>query len=736
MNEAVGLVGGVVLIGAAGYLVWKTSRSPSVKSPLQATTGAKAPFSTKLLHGAPRPKNHLPILDAQSLFEKTATTGLIEAIRTRLGLTPANFKEDVMPVLERYAEYVQLLPASESHHHAQPGGLLVHTLEVAANALTVRQGYKLPTGASPEEQIERAMVWSFGVLVAALLHDVGKPVADVVVNFFGDNPAQNLGPWNGLVGSMADQAKTKEATHYAVGFPLTRDYSAHQRLPVALVHVLVPPKAMQWLGNDNRLVQELLAYLDGNEKVATVLKEIISKADSESVAKNLRDGTRIRFAAARNPPLIERLMQGLRTLLSESHLAINRPGAPVFIDPDGQHVWIVAGTAADQVRTLLESREERTEAAAGIPSDNTRLFDTWAEYGALLAPPREFGKGSVWWIKVEIDDWSHVLTMLKFPIATLYPAGATVPARLNGKITPVEPSSRRQAEKDSSQAAGAPADPYAEESDTPDIASAAESTVNAYPASSDVDGGLGALLVQYDSQGGALSSPLSVPIPSASASQAEHRTPSPAKESEPLDADPPPRLPTSSTEFLDAGESAAAVKSASNALSVPKTVQAFKTPNAAPRALYRLPGASTRINAERFMLWIQTGLGNGSLTYNESDAVVHFVAGGMAVVSPIAFRQFLEANEFQGDLGSSPDALRALQKELQKGGYIERNTVNKSSFHMYAIKQSDGNLGKARITTYLIPNPQAYIRPVPSPNPLLQLVNEEPKTVRPPFKPA
>lgn len=48
----------------------------------------------------------------------------------------------------RFAGYVQLLPASESHHHAIAGGLLDHTLEVLVEALKLRRAVMLPPGAA------------------------------------------------------------------------------------------------------------------------------------------------------------------------------------------------------------------------------------------------------------------------------------------------------------------------------------------------------------------------------------------------------------------------------------------------------------------------------------------------------------------------------------------------------------------------------------------------------------
>lgn len=790
-QNAYELVAGLTLIGvAAGYVFWQ---SISSKTKLKKANSTSTPAAPGQVHAQPltqnsanRPKNQLSILQADDLFARTNTSGLVETIRTRLGLSPENFKSDVLPVLRTFAEYVQLLPASESHHHAQPGGLLQHTLEVAANALAIRQGYKLPTGAPPEDQIRQAPLWSFGVLIAALLHDVGKPVADVIVEFYGDNVQKSCGKWNGLVGGMNAQAVSKQASFYTVQFPVSKDYDAHQRLPVTLLHAIVPAQALQWLGGDDRLLQELFAYLGNNDKVATVIKEIIVKADSLSVAENLKLGSRIRFASARSLPMIERLMQGLRTLLTEGHVAINRPGAPVFIDPDGVHLWIVAGTAADQVRKLLESREERVKGAAGIPSDNTRIFDTWSEYGSLLSPPKEYGKGSVWWVKIQIGDWSHVLTCLKFRLDVLFLPGTTMPAPLEGMVTPVEPTNTRievRTEVRSGQNPQVSDSQQAMVDAKPDlvldlnannvnydpdyIAIDATNTTPTATYSPD-DAGLCSLLVSYDGNGNPLPAQTSSETTDARASNLSDSLPvstasyvlpqegmlvsgansHSVANNQGLNA---PKV-SQESQFLDEPDSVGAVKN--SGLTVPKTVQAFSVPKAPPRALFKQSGTTTRINADKFMSWIQQGLGDGSLTYNESDAMIHFVPAGMALVSPKIFKTYLESNTFEGPTTISPETmlsiqkkilirsltkeaqdaaiqkeveLSCLQKEIQKGGYIGRNPSNKSSFFMYRVQQSDGSMSVFRLTTYLVPNPQAYIRPVPSPNPLLKSSDDEGK---------
>ncbi|MDH8576072.1 TraI domain-containing protein, partial [Klebsiella pneumoniae] len=61
--------------------------------------------------------------------------------------------------MNRFAALVQLLPASQSHHHSIPGGLLDHSLEVACNTIRLRQGYLLPPESGAEEQTRQASAW-------------------------------------------------------------------------------------------------------------------------------------------------------------------------------------------------------------------------------------------------------------------------------------------------------------------------------------------------------------------------------------------------------------------------------------------------------------------------------------------------------------------------------------------------------------------------------------------------
>src|SRR3546814_5916573 len=84
----------------------------------------------------------------------------MEHIWQRTSLSRQQFATLYRTPLERYAELVQAFPASEAHHHAYPGGMLDHGLEIVAYSLKLRQSHLLPIGASPEDQAAQAEAWT------------------------------------------------------------------------------------------------------------------------------------------------------------------------------------------------------------------------------------------------------------------------------------------------------------------------------------------------------------------------------------------------------------------------------------------------------------------------------------------------------------------------------------------------------------------------------------------------
>ena len=239
----------------------------------------------------------LPVLPASELFAATGTEGLLAAIQSKCGFSAEHFHLTVMPVLNAYAEFVQQLPASESHHDAQPGALLIRSLEVVDFALTFRRGQILPKGAAPEDIMRLEHRWTYAVLVAALTHDIGKHITDLRVMLYreGSRVAELWAPLSGMMAELG-------AVRYSVEFVGTheREHSLDRKLPVFLFQRLIPGDALVWLSNDRELISELMAVL-ANEKDcgSGAIRQLVLRAHTESSKRNLPAGSRVPLDRAR-----------------------------------------------------------------------------------------------------------------------------------------------------------------------------------------------------------------------------------------------------------------------------------------------------------------------------------------------------------------------------------------------------------------------------------------------------
>ncbi len=143
---------------------------------------------------APTPEGFLLPQPSESLLCADHRKKLLERIWQYTALSESQFDQLYLDPIRRYADYVQQLPASESHHHAYAGGMLDHGLELVACSLKLRQSSLVPSGAAPEDQAAQADAWSAAIAYGALLHDIGKIAVDLQVEY---QNGEVWPPWHG-----------------------------------------------------------------------------------------------------------------------------------------------------------------------------------------------------------------------------------------------------------------------------------------------------------------------------------------------------------------------------------------------------------------------------------------------------------------------------------------------------------------------------------------------------------
>ncbi|CAM3876687.1 relaxase [Pseudomonas synxantha] len=286
--------------------------------------------------------------------------------QSETALSHTQFLQLYLNPIHRYAEQVQQLPASETHHHAYLGGMLDHGLELVACSLKLRQSYLLPTGAAPEDQAAQTDAWSAGIAYGALLHDIGKIAVDLQVE---RQDGRLWHPWQGPL----DQP-------YRFRYLKGRDYHLHGAAAGLLYTRVLDRPILDWLSGFPSLWACLLYVLAGQYERAGVLGELVMQADRVSTAQNV-GGNPSKALQAPIHSLQHHLISGLRHLV-QHELKLNQPGATGWLTQDA--LWQVNMTVTDKLRAYLLS-----QSIEGIPSSNIAVFDELQSHGGWWNLPRK-----------------------------------------------------------------------------------------------------------------------------------------------------------------------------------------------------------------------------------------------------------------------------------------------------------------------------------------------------------
>lgn len=338
----------------------------------------------------------LPVLSPEQLFAQCKLDYSLSELRTLTGLDTAIFDLIVRQPILDFAELVQLAPASESHHHAGPGGLLTHTLDVITLALKKRRGYQLPIAGSLTEIANQRHLWTYAVFVGCLLHDIGKLSANTrLVPVAKDGVEKSWTPHSGPINLL------KNIKGYRVEFRKT-PYQYHAHL--ALTHWgLVPQYARTWLIEASNIMAELTAWLWGDKFESGTIGEIIESADRESTAKNLQLPIDKRFS--NQIPVIDRYLKIIRQWIQDGAIKININGGMGWVDEHG-HLYLVCRSLAEKL-----IQECNSQGLKNLPQDPVRIYDILQEHGYALS--MEDGK-AIWPIRVKTSSYEHKFTCLKF----------------------------------------------------------------------------------------------------------------------------------------------------------------------------------------------------------------------------------------------------------------------------------------------------------------------------------
>jgi hypothetical protein len=163
-----------------------------------------------------------------------------------------------------------------------------------------------------------------------------------------------------------------------------------------------------------------LAAISGDAVTADAIGQIVSQADSQSVANNLGAGS---LLMAKPKPLVEKLLTALRQCLASGRLPVNGQDAAAWIK--GNDCLLASKHTMDTVKAQLLQ-----EGHGDIPVLNSQLFDILQTHGLIAS----CGDQVTWQVAVSGDGWQRDVTVLRMAATTLWPNPASRPGDFMGNI--------------------------------------------------------------------------------------------------------------------------------------------------------------------------------------------------------------------------------------------------------------------------------------------------------------
>ena len=294
-----------------------------------------------------------------------------------------------LPVVRRGLMYMHLLPASQFHHHNGIGGLFAHSLQVATLAVRLGKQKVFNQRDTPRELYQNSKRWLFGCWLAGFLHDIGKPVTDVIVT--GDG--ETWYPYSSSLTAWLDDNNIREY-HFIWQ---SAGHNRHQQSTLMFVREIVPQKTFDWLVDYGaRAIWEACeSTLVNPSKAGNLIAEVVQQADEFTSGEDIKarnegqiDGRRMGGSL----PAAEYIMDALRLLIADGVIRVNEKGSILHVTTSGTFIiWTTKASELIYARVLEEKH-------ASVPRKIDRMLDCLVTGGCVEPVPQDVNPvgGYIW----------------------------------------------------------------------------------------------------------------------------------------------------------------------------------------------------------------------------------------------------------------------------------------------------------------------------------------------------
>lgn len=306
----------------------------------------------------------LPVYPPSTLLatQKELVDGIRQIIANK-GL----LNEHYNPAMMRLAALVQMLPASQAHHHRGAGGMLRHSLEVGLWALQQTEGKLIRGVITPQQRRVIEPRWKLTVFLAGICHDLGKVVTDISVT----DRANGL-KWRPYKHGLYDWAIEHKIDNYFLHWNEGRG-KKHVSVSSTIMPLVVDRGTMDWISDGSTDAWVWLnESLNNNPGATNQIHNFVVKADQLSVERDLKSMGVVMAGYEIGVPVERYLTDIMRRLVQEGIWRINEPSARIWnLEGTTYLVWPMAGEEI--------ARRTKDEDIPGLPKTADGILDMMIE---------------------------------------------------------------------------------------------------------------------------------------------------------------------------------------------------------------------------------------------------------------------------------------------------------------------------------------------------------------------
>jgi conjugal transfer pilus assembly protein TraI len=356
----------------------------------------------------------LPVADLLTSAEE-----LIARIRLCFGIDRDSFESEVQPLLQQYAAYVHLLPATADNYFSTPGGLLRLGLEVGFFSLQGTDAHIFAGRSTISARRQLEPRWRYATFIGGLCCELHRVLSHVIVT---DAAGEQ---WPAYLQPLSVWLADRSADRYFVRW---RPNAVEARgLGVFALPLVVPASRLQYLNEDNAvIVPHLLASIGGVPvyREQNVLDRLVRRALALVVDRNLQANADRHGAPQVGSHLERHLVDALRRLAtSNSTWVPNREKSRVWFGSDG--LFLAWPQSADDVQALLEADQ-----LPGIPKAPETILELLLAAGVCEAT----GDGHPTWSIYPPDAKAPLMAVKLSSSAILFAGEEAAPTPLGTQL--------------------------------------------------------------------------------------------------------------------------------------------------------------------------------------------------------------------------------------------------------------------------------------------------------------